>query len=120
MNFLDLGGQTHIRPYWRCYYSNTNAIIYVVDSTDRERLPVSRKELTAMLEEEELKNVPLLVFANKQDMPNALTEVEVSQGLGLHTVKDRQYHICRSAANIGEGLNEGLGWLSNTLSGVSG
>ena len=51
----DLGGQTSIRPYWRCYYQNTNAIIYVVDSCDVDRMGISRQELVAMLEEEELK-----------------------------------------------------------------
>jgi len=111
----DLGGQTNIRPYWRCYYANTNALIYVVDSTDKERLALSRKELMAMLEEEELKNVHLLVFANKQDMAGAATEVEVSQALGLHAIKDRQWHICKCSALQGEGLKEGLEWLSNAI-----
>ena len=46
----DLGGQTSIRPYWRCYYSNTDAIIYVVDSLDKERMGVSKSELVSMLE----------------------------------------------------------------------
>lgn len=46
----DLGGQTSIRPYWRCYYSNTDAIIYVVDSSDRDRIGISKQELVAMLE----------------------------------------------------------------------
>ena len=46
----DLGGQTSIRPYWRCYYSNTDAIIYVVDSADRDRLAISKSELVSMLE----------------------------------------------------------------------
>ena len=55
----DLGGQTHIRPYWRCYYQNTNAIIYVVDSADAERMGISKQELHAMLEEEELKDAAL-------------------------------------------------------------
>ena len=41
----DLGGQTSIRPYWRCYYSNTDAIIYVVDSTDKDRIGISKDEL---------------------------------------------------------------------------
>ena len=52
----DLGGQTSIRPYWRCYYPNTDAIIFVVDSADTERLAVARQELTAMLQEEEVRN----------------------------------------------------------------
>ena len=45
----DLGGQTSIRPYWRCYYQNTNAVIYVVDSADPERMGISRQELCARL-----------------------------------------------------------------------
>ncbi len=62
----DLGGQTSIRPYWRCYYPNTQAIIYVVDSSDTERIGTSRDEFHAILEEEELKEALILVFANKQ------------------------------------------------------
>lgn len=46
----DLGGQTSIRPYWRCYYPNTDAIIFVVDSADTERLNIAKQELSAMLE----------------------------------------------------------------------
>lgn len=46
----DLGGQTSIRPYWRCYYANTDAIIYVVDSMDKDRVGISKQELFSMLE----------------------------------------------------------------------
>merc|ERR1712228_1037201 len=60
----DLGGQSSIRPYWRCYYPNTDAIIYVVDSNDKNRIGDSKSELTLMLQEEELKEVPVMVFAN--------------------------------------------------------
>ena len=56
----DLGGQTSIRPYWRCYYKNTDAVIYVVDSADQERLDVAKEELHAMLEEDELKDAILV------------------------------------------------------------
>ena len=52
----DLGGQTSIRPYWRCYYPNTTAIVYVVDSCDKERIPTSKEELQGILEEDELRN----------------------------------------------------------------
>ncbi len=62
----DLGGQTSIRPYWRCYYPNTQAIIYVVDSSDVERIGISKEEFHAILEEEELKDALILVYANKQ------------------------------------------------------
>lgn len=62
----DLGGQTSIRPYWRCYYADTKAVVYVVDSSDRERLGINKAELLAMLSEDELVDAKLLVFANKQ------------------------------------------------------
>jgi hypothetical protein len=62
----DLGGQTSIRPYWRCYYPNTQAIIYVVDSSDVERIGISKEEFHAIVEEEELKDALILVYANKQ------------------------------------------------------
>lgn len=62
----DLGGQTSIRPYWRCYYPNTQAIIYVVDSSDTERIGISKEEFHAILHEDELKDALILVYANKQ------------------------------------------------------
>ena len=68
----DLGGQTSIRPYWRSYYANTAAVIFVVDSTDIERLEIAADELRSMLNEDELKDAALLVFANKQDQVDSL------------------------------------------------
>ncbi|PWN52071.1 putative ARL1-ADP-ribosylation factor [Violaceomyces palustris] len=111
----DLGGQTSIRPYWRCYYANTTAIIYVIDSSDSERLSIARSELLSMLSEEELKEAKLLVFANKQDLPGALNEGEVSEKLGLSELKDRQWSIFKCCATKGEGLEEGLDWLVNAI-----
>lgn len=116
----DLGGQTSIRPYWRCYYQNTNAIIYVVDSADTERMGISKQELVTMLEEEELKDAALLVFANKQDLPTALKPEEVAEHLGLSSgIKDRQWAIFKTSAITGDGLYDGLDWLVNTLRGGS-
>lgn len=69
----------------------------------------------SMLEEEELKNVHLLVFANKTDMPGSLTAAEVSTALGLVAIKDRAWHIQKSCGTTGEGLKEGLDWLSSTF-----
>ena len=89
----DIGGQSSIRPYWRCYYPNTNAVIYVVDSNDRDRISDAKFELQQLLQEEELKGVTLLVFANKMDLPNAMNSTEVSQGLGLTEIRNRQWAI---------------------------
>lgn len=65
----DVGGQDKIRPLWRHYYQNTQGIIFVVDSNDRERISEAREELQRMLNEDELREALLLIFANKQDLP---------------------------------------------------
>ncbi|XP_064417369.1 ADP-ribosylation factor-like protein 1 [Latimeria chalumnae] len=111
----DLGGQTSIRPYWRCYYSNTDAIIYVVDSCDKDRIGISKSELVAMLEEEELKKSILVVFANKQDMEDAMTPSEVATALGLAALKDRRWQIFKTSAIKGTGLEEAMEWLVDAL-----
>lgn len=106
---LDLS-RCYCRPYWRCYYANTAAIIYVIDASDTERLGTAKAELLAMLSEEELKDSKLLVFANKQDLPGALDEGQVSEKLGLSELKDRQWSIYKCCATKGEGLEQGLDW----------
>lgn len=111
----DLGGQTSIRPYWRCYYPNTQAIIYVVDSSDTERIGTSAAEFHAILGEDELKEALILVYANKQDLPQALDDAAVAEGLGLSNIKNRDWAIFKTSAIKGEGLFEGLDWLSNML-----
>lgn len=97
-------------PYWRCYYADTAAIIYVVDATDHERLPTARAELLAMLAEEELRGCKLLVFANKQDLPNAMDEGQIGAAIGLNELRDRQWSIWPCSAKEGTGLSEGLDW----------
>merc|ERR1711874_550476 len=67
----DVGGQDKIRPLWRHYFQNTEGLIFVADSNDRERIGEARDELMRMLAEDELRDAILLVFANKQDLPNA-------------------------------------------------
>jgi len=111
----DLGGQTSIRPYWRCYYSNTDAIIYVVDSMDRDRIGISKQELGSMLEEDELRKAILVVFANKQDIEGAMTVTEVANHLGLSALKNRRYQIFKTSAIKGDGLDEAMEWLANAL-----
>lgn len=70
----DVGGQDKIRPLWRHYFQNTQGIIFVVDSNDRDRIVEAREELQRMLNEDELRDALLLVFANKQDLPVGLHE----------------------------------------------
>jgi len=111
----DVGGQDKIRPLWRHYYQNTQGLIFVVDSNDRDRIDAAREELHRMLNEDELRESTLLVFANKQDLPNAMTAAEMTDKLGLHGLRHRQWYIQACCATDGAGLYEGLDWLSATL-----
>ncbi|XP_076818967.1 ADP-ribosylation factor 2-like [Clavelina lepadiformis] len=114
----DVGGQDKIRPLWRHYYQNTQGLIFVVDSNDNERIEEARDELNRMLNEDELRDAVLLVFANKQDLPNAKSTSEVTERLGLNSMRNRQWYIQATCATSGDGLYEGLDWLSCKLKDV--
>jgi ADP-ribosylation factor protein 1 len=111
----DVGGQDKIRPLWRHYYQNTDGLIFVVDSNDRDRIDDAREELHRMLNEDELSEAVILVFANKQDLPKAMSAMELTEKLGLNTLRGRTWYIQASCATTGDGLYEGLDWLSQTL-----
>merc|ERR1719270_2203281 len=112
----DIGGQDKIRKLWRHYYQGTQGLIFVVDSSDRERIEDAQQELSKMLQEEEMRNVVVLVFANKQDLPDAMPVAQVAEKLCLSGVCGQQWFIQSACATSGEGLYEGLDWLSRTLS----
>ncbi|KAH7518029.1 hypothetical protein FEM48_Zijuj09G0127200 [Ziziphus jujuba var. spinosa] len=111
----DAGGRDKIRPLWRQHFQNAQGLIFVVDSNDRERVAEARNELHRILNEKELSNVILLVFANKQDLPNSMPPAEVADQLGLHSLKHRPWYIQSTSAASGEGLYEGLEWLSENI-----
>jgi len=111
----DVGGQDKIRPLWRHYYLNTQGVIYIVDSNDRGRIEEAALELHKVLRENDMRDVALLVLANKQDMPQALSVAEITEKLGLNSLKSRQWFIQASCAKSGDGLYQGLDWLSGAL-----
>lgn len=113
-------GQKSIRPYWRNYYDQTDALIYVVDSADKRRMEETGVELQQLLDEEKLSHVPLLVLANKQDLLNALSPAELTAELGLNELRERTWNIIACSAKTGEGLNEGLEWLVEQINNGSG
>ena len=110
-----------------------SAIILVVDSTDRERLPIAQQELHKMASDESLAGAAMLVLANKQDVrgyvphsphsaklneaSRCMNAAEISAGLDLTRLKDRQWHIVACSALTGKGLEEGLDWLTLRMSG---
>ncbi|KAK9476305.1 ADP-ribosylation factor family-domain-containing protein [Lipomyces japonicus] len=114
-NVWDVGGQDKIRPLWRHYYTGTQGLIFVIDSADRKRIGEARQELHRIISDREMKDCLLLVFANKQDLPNAMTPAEVTQALELESLRNRIWYVLPSTAKTGEGLTEGLNWLSANL-----
>jgi ADP-ribosylation factor protein 1 len=114
----DVGGQDKIRPLWRHYYQNTQGVIFVVDSNDRDRVQEARDELHRMLNEDELRDAIVLCFANKQDLPNAMNAAEITERLGLNALRGRKWYIQSTCATTGDGLYEGLDWLSQEIQKV--
>ena len=106
----DVGGQTKLRPLWRHYYAGTEALIYVVDSNDThpKRIETCREVLHHLLQQEELNDCFLLVLANKQDLPGAMSIDKITEALDLKSIRGRDWHIQGCCAKTGEGLFEGL------------
>jgi small GTP-binding protein len=115
MNIWDVGGQEKIRALWRHYYHNTQGLIWVVDSNDVARIEEARDELHKLLEEEELHDAVLLVYANKQDLPNAIRPAELGNKLQLHRITARPWQVQGTCATTGDGLYEGLDWLGEMI-----
>ena len=113
----DVGGQDKIRPLWRHYYQNTQGLIFVTDSNDVDRMTDAREELHKMVNEAELREAVILVFANKQDLPKALSASDVSKKLALESLRGRTWWVQACCATSGDGLYEGLDWLVDQLKG---
>ena len=117
LNFTvwDVGGQDKIRVLWKHYYQNTDGLIFVVDSNDRDRIEDAAEELKKMLAEEELKDCCVLVLANKQDLNGALPPNKVKEKLGMESLKGRNWLVQGTSATTGQGLKEGLDWMASAL-----
>ncbi|OHE98697.1 ADP-ribosylation factor [Colletotrichum orchidophilum] len=107
----DVGGQKTLRSYWRNYFEKTDALIWVVDATDRLRIEDCREELHGLLQEERLSGASLLVFANKTDVNGCMDEQEIHQGLQLEAIRTHRWHVLRCSAMTGANLKEGLAWV---------
>ncbi|XP_077992319.1 ADP-ribosylation factor-like protein 6 isoform X2 [Glandiceps talaboti] len=114
---FDMSGQGRYRNLWEHYYKDAQAIIFVIDSSDKLRMVVAKDELDQLLTHNAIKNrrVPVLVFANKMDLRDAMSSVKVSQMMELETIQNKAWHICASNAVTGEGLHEGVEWLTDQI-----
>ncbi|TIB67738.1 PH-domain-containing protein [Wallemia mellicola] len=116
----DIGGQQQLRSTWSAYYNQAKAVILVVDSCEPDRLNVVKEELHRACQDEQLKDALLLVWANKQDRKDqASTPAEISSKLELTALKDRQWSIFPCSALTGDGLSEGLDWLTERINYIS-
>ncbi|XP_018014882.1 ADP-ribosylation factor-like protein 2 [Hyalella azteca] len=111
MNIWDVGGQTSLRSYWRNYFECTDGLIWVVDSADVDRLKDCEKELHKLLMEERLCGATLLVLANKQDLPEALSSEDIRDVLSLQNLKTHHWSIFPCSAVTGDNLVQGMDWL---------
>ena len=111
--------QEKARALWRHYTHNMDAVVYIVDSADHQRMGEARAGLEIIHREADFRHMPVLVMANKQDVPTAVRVPELTEVLSLHTLlgppSSRQWHIQAAAAVTGDGLYEGLDWLCEAI-----
>ena len=125
LTFWDIGGGDKIRPLWRHYYSGTHGVIFVIDSSEPEYISDVRGELLKLLSEEDLIYAPVLILANKQDKPGAMSGMEIKQKLQLPSWTSHRWYLVETCATIPVseddtgtendhyhyGLHEGIEWL---------
>ncbi|KAH9905068.1 GTP-binding protein [Epithele typhae] len=111
LNIWDVGGQRTLRPYWRNYFEQTDALVWVVDSGDRMRMQDCKEELHSLLQEDRLAGASLLIFANKQDIQGSMSSAEIRDALDLPSIKSHQWKILACSAVTGLNLVEGLDWV---------
>ena len=124
----DVGGQESLRPAWTsAYVTGSSAIVYVIDSSDRERFELSRAELRNLMNAVDAPtaadspskpsngNTALLILANKQDIRGAATAAELSQFLDLTSLRPAGWRVQSCCALTGAGLKEGFDWLSQQM-----
>ncbi len=110
----DMGGQDSVRVLWKRYYENTDGLIFVVDSNDTSRLDLARGELDKLVKDEHISTCPILVFANKQDLPHAMNPAKVRDKMG-QTGSRANVHVMPCQGTTGVGVYEGLEWLSTQI-----
>ncbi|XP_056419164.1 ADP-ribosylation factor-like protein 14 [Hyla sarda] len=113
LTIWDIGGQEKLRSFWCYYFENTDGLVYVVDSTNKQTLDESKKQFQFILQNELIKNVPVVVLANKQDLPGALNADEITRKFNMKKYCcDRDWYVQPCCAITGQGLAEGFNKVS--------
>jgi len=113
----DVGGQYKIRPLWKHYYQNSHGLLFVIDSSDTERIRESAEELHGILEDDNMHGVPVVIIANKQDLPNAMSCNQIVQKLELDKLRAtrNEWFIQSACAVTGEGIYEAMKKMSEMV-----
>ena len=115
LKMWDISGQIKYRELWKHYYEGADGIIFVVDSTDKERMAEAKEEFQRVMTEQDLKHIRILVFANKQDVPGAMKAKDVKAALGIGIEYMGKIQVQEASAKSYAGLLEGLTWLVNEI-----
>jgi GTPase SAR1 family protein len=112
----DVGGQDDLRDFWRHHFTGSQGLIYVVDSSDRDRLEEASKQFETVVTDLQLVDAAILILANKQDLPNAVTSDEIADIFEVERLcKDRKFYVQATTATTNEGVSEGMDWLAKNM-----
>ncbi|XP_040218134.1 ADP-ribosylation factor-like protein 9 isoform X19 [Rana temporaria] len=120
MEFLEIGGSEHLRPYWKMYLSRAFAVIFVVDSADHGRLPLAKRHLHQLIQQDAL--IPLMVLANKQDLKNAYHITDIHEALGLSDICENRKlfligtYATKEESEVSSGILDAKEFLAQLLS----
>lgn len=114
---FDMSGQGRYRNLWEHYYHDCHGVIFVIDSSDKLRMVVAKDELDSLMKHKDIRNrrIPVLFFANKMDLRDSVSSIKCSHLMALEELKDKPWHMCASNATTGEGLHEGIEWLTDQI-----
>ncbi|MBN3326097.1 AR13B protein, partial [Atractosteus spatula] len=124
VTIFDLGGGKRIRGIWKNYYSESYGVVFVVDSSDVERIEETKETMAEVLRHPRITGKPVLVLANKQDRDGALAEADIIEYLSLEKLVNENKCLCQiepCSAVIGYGkkldksIRKGLSWLLNNI-----
>lgn len=111
----DIGGQDRLRKLWPHYFGQTDGIVFVVDSNDRDRFDIVKEELHTLMSHKELNEKPFLILANKQDLPYAASKGDIIEALGLDNVSWLPWYVVECSALKNEKARVGFEWLADQL-----
>jgi len=109
--FWDLGGQVGLRAIWEKYYEEAHAIMYVIDAATASSFEDAKSALDKVIRHEHLRGAPLLIVANKQDLPGVVNDEELAKFLNLKELDERPYMFQAVSAYDGRGIKSGIDWL---------